>query len=631
VLLVAAVVLAVGTMALTLRSGTEQRGVLDIPAPASTARPERALEQSATLASKEEEREELRSANVELARRGAIQVDVVDAGGAPASEVALVCGVVAPSAPERFDARLRTRTDADGSAWIERSELSAGRLHVRAEILAATTSEVVLEPARSGERVVLQLPPTGSVRLRATDAQGRPTTAPVRFGLWARADGETKDIEPLPRWIDATDGVAVLERVGLGLELRVLAGPEGQEAQGQRITASGPAFQGDERTIDVPLGAPWPTVLARVLDDHGDPLRNELLGVELLWERPAAPGAFGSDRSAMRIRTDGDGRARFPLRGTVARGSSRRLVLTHGDDVVCSAERDLSWNAAPADEIDLGEIELRPQGGGEVAWASGTVTDLAGHPVPDATVLVSAIDAEGAPLRGPCSESEAEPDGRFVVTGAPIEGALSVRVVAPGFLRSAEEVVAPGARGLSIRLRPAARWSARLLLDADVSPEDLVVVVITPERRLRTIPASERIAIDGLEPGRFDVEVRTRAGDWLVERREGLVTSTEPPSETPAEELDLRGRLTHLRLRLAEADGTAPARVFARVESDGLPPADLWILAGRLDLLVPDAVQSITLQPRGHPSISVDVRAGLQELGLGPRGVAFEPANAPAR
>jgi hypothetical protein len=241
-------------------------------------------------------------------------------------------------------------------------------------------------------------------------------------------------------------------------------------------------------------------------------------------------------------------------------------------------------------------------------------------PVGDATVLVSVTDAEGASLRDLTAQARVEPDGRFVVTGPPVAQRLTLRAIAPGFLRSMDEIVVPGARDLSIRMRAAARWTGHLRLDDDVSPEDLVVEVITPERRLRTIPTSERVVVEGLEPGLVDVDVRTRVGDWLVERVEQLATSgAGAPGEARTDEIDLRGRLVQLRLHLAEPDGTALERVLARVQPDGWPEGDVWVQLGRLDLLVPGEAGAITLRPQGYPSLSIEPRAGTQELTCGPR------------
>ncbi len=569
------------------------------------------------------------------ARGNGFRVDVVDASGRPASGITIACGIVSPSAPGVFDALLRTLTDAHGSAWIELSGLlrpaarpadgSGDSLWLRAEILAEPRPEIVVDPGV--EHVVLRLPPAGSVRLEVVDALGRAAPAAVRFGVWARAEGAARDVEPFPRWIAAPAGVALLERVGIGLQLHVAAAPENDEARTERIVASGPQFAGEERTIPVPLGAEWPTVLVRALDEHGNVLRHEFLGAEVRWSRPGANPAWSSGgNQPRRVRTDDEGRLRIPLRGSVAGGFTRRLVLTQGDagvagTVLHSAERDLSWPAAAGDEIDLGDVELRPleRGSDAVVWVSGIVTDQAGSPVPSATVLVSAIDAEGTRLRGAAARVTAEADGRFVVTGPPVEHRLSASAVAPGFLRSAEEVVAAGESDLPIRMQAAACWAGRLLLDADIPPESLVVEVVLSDRRLRTIPASERVSVDGLEQGRVDIEVRTRAGDWLVERWELRPTF---PAGTPSElvdDLDLRGRLTRLNLRLMEPDGTALDRVFARVRPEPWPEGGAWIRAGRLDLVVPSDARTITVRPRGYPPVAAGLLDGIQELICGPR------------
>jgi hypothetical protein len=420
--------------------------------------------------------------------------------------------------------------------------------------------------------------------------------------------------------------VALLEHVGIGLELRVAAALEGDEARTERVVASGPRSAGEERTISVPLGAPWPTVLVRALDEHGNVLRRELLGAEVKWGRPdpSPPWCRGGDQTR-RVQTDDEGRLRLPLRGTAAGGFTRRLVLTHGDasegGVLRAAERDLSWPAAAGDEIDLGDVELRPLVRSDaVVWASGTVTDDAGTPVQSATVLVSAVDADGKLLPDRAAKVTVEADGRFVATGPPVEHRLSVSAVAPGFLRSKADVVVAGESGLRIRMQAAARWAGRLLLDADIPPESLVVEVVQSDKRQRSIPASERVTVDGLEQGRVDVEVRTRAGEWLLERWELLPTFPPGvPSEEPVNELDLRGRLTRLRLRLVEPDGAALDRVFAQVHPEPWPEGGVWIRGGRLDLVVPSDARTIAVRPRGYPPVAAGVIDGIQELTCGPR------------
>lgn len=638
--LIGAAALALGALALWLGSDAERKPGREasLPQPRAYADQRREASVSTGPVAHEGRARALDLPDATPARGDALRVDVVDSAGRPAAGVSIAFGTVSSSGPGAFEARLRACTDAAGSAWIELPALAAARatdpsdgaLRLRAEILAEPVPEVVLAPQVVAARhAVLRLPPTGSVRLEV--AGGSDTPAAVRFTVWARAAGTARDVEPLPRRIPAPGGVALLEHVGIGLELRVTAVIDGDGARAERVAGSGPRFQGEERTILVPLGAPWPTVLARVLDEHGDVLRNVLLGAEVRWSRPEATPLWGSEASqALRIRTDDDGRVRLPIRGTVAGGYARRLVLTHPARVrgesgpgepalgrLREAERELSWDVAAGAEIDLGDVQLRSleQESGEQVWVSGIVAERSGAPVSTATVLVSAIDAEGTPLRAPAAQASVEPDGRFVVAGPPVEQRLVVRAVAPGFLRSTEEVVASGASGLRIHLQAAARWTGRLRLDPDVPPESLVVEVITPDRRRPTIPASEQVAVDGLEEGWIDVEVRTRAGDWLVERWERLATARAgTPAEARVDELDLRGRLTRLRLRLAHADGTALDHVFARVHPGSRPEGGAWIRAGRIDLVVPSDARTITVQPRGYPPIGFGLLDGIQEL-----------------
>ena len=73
----------------------------------------------------------------------------------------------------------------------------------------------------------------------------------------------------------------------------------------------------------------------------------------------------------------------------------------------------------------------------------------------------------------------------------------------------------------------------------------------------------------------------------------------------------MRGRLTHLHLRLVEPDGTALDRVFAHVEPEPLSEGGAWIRAGRLDLVVPRDTRTITIRPRGYPPIAAQLLDGV--------------------
>ena len=77
---------------------------------------------------------------------------------------------------------------------------------------------------------------------------------------------------------------------------------------------------------------------------------SEELEAIVSWRPPATALPWASDRSLpLRIRTDGEGRACFPVRGTVAGGFAREFVLTRitaaGKDEHASAWRSAGSNA----------------------------------------------------------------------------------------------------------------------------------------------------------------------------------------------------------------------------------------------------------------------------------------------
>src|SRR6185436_1031501 len=220
---------ALASFALWLHLGAEREHATEGRGPTLPSNPCPEASASTELVSSEgSARETLDTRDALRPRENALRVDVVDATGLPAAGVPIACGVISTSHPGAFEARLRARTDARGSASIERSSLphpapgsSDPSLRLRCEILAEPLPEIVLGPdAVEAEHVVLRLPPTGSVRLLLESETERSPRA-ARFAVWARVSGSNKDLDPLPRWISAPRGEAILDHVGLGLELRV--------------------------------------------------------------------------------------------------------------------------------------------------------------------------------------------------------------------------------------------------------------------------------------------------------------------------------------------------------------------------------------------------------------------------
>jgi hypothetical protein len=236
------------------------------------------------------------------------------------------------------------------------------------------------------------------------------------------------------------------------------------------------------------------------------------------------------------------------------------------------------------------------------------VVDRAGHGIEAATVLASAVDDEGGATGRPVRCGVAT-DGSFMLLGAAGAARVRVRASAPGFLPSDTVLIPIGARDVQLSLARAGRFEARLVLDADVPAESVVVDVRTAGGPLRAAFASERVVVDGLPDAPLFVEVRLRQGGWLLERREGLAPRAAAPLE-----LDLRGRLTVLRLRLVGPDGRPLDRVLARVHPAPWPAGDVWVRSGGLEIVVPTDARSITVEPRGYRAVAAAPYEEIQEL-----------------
>src|SRR6185436_5116794 len=113
------------------------------------------------------------------------------------------------------------------------------------------------------------------------------------------------------------EGRALLERVGLGLELRVRAEPE--ERGESSVTFPGPTTSEQRLAVRLEVGAALPVLLGRILG----PGRKPIAGAALRLEALVGPGPRTLTSS-----TDRDGRFRCPVRDldSIREASELRLV-----------------------------------------------------------------------------------------------------------------------------------------------------------------------------------------------------------------------------------------------------------------------------------------------------------------
>jgi len=585
----------------------------------------------------------------------AIRVRVVDAAGRPAAgvPVLLTARRAADAASEHVLGRVAT-AGADAEARFPRpTELleragahgASVRLVASCDLPLADGPRVELEPAALGpEPVVLALPPTGSVVAAVRPAE---PDAPVRVRLgWRVAGGDA------PGWsrahvahVDTRAGDARFERVGLGLDLELVAHAVDHATRTATARVTGPRGAGEEVRVELELGPPWPVVTGRALDGAGAPIAGASLRASLRLSTDPE-GREHATQSLGRIGTDADGRFRVTIRAPLPPGGSRVLWLERGegrtaarpsgDDASGSIDlgyaleppADASWasgasgafGAAGTDgtegaAVDVGDVVLAL----EPVLVGGRVEDPSGRPLADAWIAVRARATPGGPwtVLQP-SRRIVDASGRFEVRGRERPVELWVDASRDG-LRAARVVgVSAGRDDLVLALGEAGRVEGRVVHDPDI-PVDALHVELTGACGPRDKNLAEGMgsfAFGSLAPGEAELHVRTQETDWPVAHVPGLwVRAGETLDDPRLDPIDVRGELVRVALVLAKDDGTPLAREQVRARDAGgrggyLVTDEL----GRLVVVAPRGLGTLWLEAPGHRAVETALVEGPTEL-----------------
>lgn len=286
-----------------------------------------------------------------------------------------------------------------------------------------------------------------------------------------------------------------------------------------------------------------------------------------------------------RIRTDDAGGVRLNLwtrskgrrdtpEATPDLGGHRNLVFRtisgtskdQGDLLTCRIA--LPEDAGP--EHDVGQLSMAPLS----ALVEGQVLNFDGQPLSSASVELFVADAPGAPgsddgveirIRFPTT-AFTDRHGRFFVAD---EGGRwpeiqrefwSIHVRASGHLPSGPIPFLRGERGLLVELEEVSAVRGQLLVDPDIDPSQLLVVVQPESGTPQTTP--RRVAH---HDGSFEVlgapyrdatlEIRDARLSTSLHRVEGIFPR---PASAPPETVtvDLRNRLRPVRIEVLDASGS---------------------------------------------------------------------------
>jgi hypothetical protein len=544
-----------------------------------------------------------------------LTVEVRTHDGRAAAGVTVVVESVDPPEHANVHTWHLNATDEHGAVVVRHAQTFAGDaaslpVRVVANCPGGASEPVRVDMCEPPSLVRLTLPATGVVRVRLSDATGKrldpdgmmgtphfavldePPDDPER----RRAGGVTRLHE-----VPVVDGAFEFRNVVFDKWVVVGRFPFFVPVSGKGPTAADPVVTFDLRE------QPGDAVVVGVLvGDDGQPLADQELRVDYSMAR---------GRGGRRVQTDASGRFRCCL-----------ASLAVGDDV------RLSFHVAASGSIPKRSVELPS---GPVASGIndvGTVQVLAaGVLVAGRLVCEDGVEIDRAPIR-----IEREQDGRwrhshglqpewsdggtFCVRGdAPADASLRLIVERGAYLPVAPIPFAVGAKDVEVPLRVAGSAAATFLVD-DGCPLDRLRFHLDRvgeerdgdmqrrrsrdfEGQLHHRPEDGRVGKQwhGLEPGTWSLTVAIVGREDAVVRLDGLRIGAGPCSDPRLQQIDLRGRVRTLTLRVHDERGApiADRDAFVVVCNEGGDWRGFHLGRGEVELAATAAVDLIVSSP-GH-------------------------------
>lgn len=510
---------------------------------------------------------------IPLFRDRDLEIEVVDAAGRPCAGVLVVLDELRTSRRMRL---WSAKTSALGIARLRHvlGEVANWRHHGlgEAEVFAtfgfpaadAPRVPVDLDDPPT-EPIRLVLPPTGEVAAAVEREDGEPLQGELTVRL-RRAESETA---PSGVWGSSfleqealtENGVAGFPFVGLGLDLEVESyGPK--DCEPAELRAPGPMRPGErvEIVLEHPLRR-LATLTGRVLRADGSPVAD----AELTYVTRAAPRSPRLDQPSEydygALETDAGGR--FEL---VLESIDGEVVTLFVREFVEYRFRHEAGATLPSPLRpglhDVGDLMLVDA----PLVVSGEVVDEQGSPVRASIDLRRKVyeDERGDDwfwdLHIPFS-AQVDEESHFEVRGSLEPGEYDLRVMSDGYHVEVSPPFAPGRTDLRIVLHKLANQYllGSVRLDEGIPGGILRVEAQTPgeeESRSRELYFSDREHF-GSRVAAGPNEVTVYLHDWIP-LTEPVTVHVEPDTicEPPAlQEIDLRGRLHPLSLRVEDEEG----------------------------------------------------------------------------
>jgi len=477
---------------------------------------------------------------------------------------------------------MRELTDQDGIARLKLFDLLKTMLAqegVFAALLVLTPEpvEVAIDFLKLPEEPpVLVLPEVGQVEVRVVDEEGKASQEDYLVDLAIIDPTQVRSDTSGPgHWEDPLDhitakthrGIAPFPLVAFDQHLKVAAVSMDGERKAE-VLGPGPVRGGGKISFTLAPKIESPILIGRVVNTEG------MVGRNLNLESKLESQSNGNrSSSTSQLRTDEDGRFRMVLEEKWNGDGTRALIL--GMKATKRKPRrelrvELNRTFGPG-EHELGDLVLEVP----PLLASGVIFGADEHPLPGANVRpeIKTYYGKGQEnfyWNGIWNlQTDARKDGSFEIRGSVEAGEYRLLISDDEHLATYQDIVL-GQAGIQIHLDPAIIVVGRLLLDPEIDPESILVQLIRPENP-NTGPRSigsdldktGGYSLDGQEAGTASLRVLSRVLGEELYRVDSL--SLQGSGEQKIQDIDLRGRLTAITLRVVDEKGTLLKRVMVRI------------------------------------------------------------------
>jgi hypothetical protein len=513
-----------------------------------------------------------------------------------------------------------TNSDADGYAYFKQvqEKFTAGRSFVRLKIRAAPTfkqaPEYSFAPSEWPTKVVdYQVPAFGSVRMVLQGYEGEPylKSTPcfiqrheVDTGFYRQVHGLNPVPARDPMQQRSTDGVAIFSFVGLGLELEGGALLDASNRPYETYF-QGPVKQGEQVEAVVWADHVRPSVRFRVLDETGEPIRDQRIDSLTTY---ASGGS--NTRGYADLRSNAEGLVSYIVTTPVGPDAPGVMTLNLSckqNDQELVSDLVLPTNLSEGVN-DLGDVILS----GLPILISGRVLDAQGAPAPGVRLHVMAefSNEDYREIGGGTHRTDSE--GQFLIRGRSEAPKIVFYTGATNNL-DVETRVDPGTTGIEVRLNPVYSVSGSLLLDEKILPTSILLrtgpLDYAAEQGIPFGAPRAQAQADGsfvlkvADSSPVSLLITDRVSGAMLKVIPQITPSSDPEFVDPQlNQIDLRGQLYQYYLSFVDSEGQLVKNV--RMVIEGCPTFAMgshnpgtYLFEGKGNLILP--LQSFHFEATG--------------------------------